>query len=84
MVNNHGVRASMIVLAVLMACTPAPVINPHKKPNHKLGRPEVVKTIQMAPESIVKKRDGSTFDLATLWEKGKENKVVVVFYRGGW
>jgi peroxiredoxin len=74
----------MIVLAVLMACAPAPVLNPNKKPHKKPGRPEVVKTLQVAPESIVKKRDGSTFDLATLWEKGRDKKVVVVFYRGGW
>jgi peroxiredoxin len=75
----------MIVLAVLVACTPAPVINPNKRIAKRPGRSEVVHTLQMAPDSPVKKRDGSTFDLATLWEKGKgDKKVVVVFYRGGW
>ena len=27
---------------------------------------------------------GGTFDLASLWDKGGDKKVVVVFYRGGW
>jgi peroxiredoxin len=84
MVNNAVVRALMIVLAVLMACTPAPVLNPHKKPPRRPGSSEVQHTFAVAPDSMVKKRDGSAFDLSTLWDKTKENKVVLVFYRGGW
>ncbi len=38
-------------------------------------------TLNMAPDAVVKKRDGSSIDLATLWQT---QKVVVVFYRGGW
>jgi peroxiredoxin len=74
----------MIVLAVLMACTPAPVLNPHKQPHKRPGRPEVAHTFKSAPDAVVKKRDGSTYDLAQLWDKSKEHKVVLVFYRGGW
>ena len=35
----------------------------------------------VAPAAVVTKRDGSQIDLASVWEK---QKVVVVFYRGGW
>ena len=76
----------MLILAVLVACTPAPVpLNPNKRSN-KLVKPEVDRdtTMAVAPESVVHKRDGSTIDLATLWDKDKDQKVVVVFYRGGW
>jgi peroxiredoxin len=74
------VRGLLIVLAMLVACTPAPVLNPNKQPR-KPGKSEVERTLTVAPEAVVTTRDGATFDLATLWEK---QKVVVVFYRGGW
>jgi len=75
----------MLVLAVLVACSPAPVLNPNKSPKRP-GRAEVDRdvTLATAPAAMVKKRDGSPFDLATLWDKDKNQKVVVVFYRGGW
>jgi peroxiredoxin len=72
----------LIVLALLVACSPAPVLNPNKQ-TKRPGKAEVERdvTLAVAPEAVVKKRDGTAFDLATLWEK---KKVVVVFYRGGW
>lgn len=78
-------RGLIFFLAMLVACTPAPVLNPNKQKG-KPGRPEVDRdpTLAVAPDAVVKKRDGTPFDLASLWEKGKDQKVVVVFYRGGW
>lgn len=75
----------MIVVAMLVACTPAPVLNPNKQPK-RTGRAEVDRdtTLAVAPPAIVKKRDGTEFDLSSLWGKDSEKKVVVVFYRGGW
>lgn len=72
----------LILLAVLVACTPAPVLNPNK-PTRRPGKAEVERdvTLAVAPAAVVHKRDGSTIDLATLWQT---QKVVVVFYRGGW
>lgn len=76
----------LLILAALVACTPAPVLNPNKQPTRTAGRGEVERdvTLAVAPPAVVKKRDGSTFDLATLWAKDRDHKVVVVFYRGGW
>jgi peroxiredoxin len=76
----------LIAFVLLVACTPAPVLNPNKPSAKQAGRSEVERdvTLATAPEAMVKKRDGSPFDLATLWEKEKAQKVVVVFYRGGW
>lgn len=75
----------MLSVAVLVACTPAPVLNPNKQ-TKRAGRGEVERdvTLATAPAAVVKKRDGSQFDLASLWDKEKNQKVVVVFYRGGW
>lgn len=77
------VRGLILVVAALVACTPAPVLNPHKQPAKRKGG-EIEKTLTSAPEAVVTKGDGSQYDLAQLWEKGQEKKVVVVFYRGGW
>ena len=51
------------------------------KVSKRPGKAEIDVTLAVAPETVVKKRDGSTIDLATLWAN---KKVVVVFYRGGW
>jgi len=78
---------TLSVLVVLGACRPEPVpLNPHKRSNKIAGKPEVDRdtTLSVAPAAVVKKRDGTEFDLATLWDKGQDKKVVVVFYRGGW
>jgi len=79
------VRLILVLIAALVACTPAPVLNPNKQPK-RTGRAEVERdiTLGVAPEAVVTKRDGTSFDLATLWDKEKDQKVVVVFYRGGW
>jgi peroxiredoxin len=74
----------LFVLAVLVACSPAPVINPNKQPAKRPGRAEIEVKLEQAPETVVQKRDGSTFELATLWAEDQGQKVVVVFYRGGW
>jgi len=85
---NRAVRglAALAVVVLVTACAPAPVLNPNKHSNRAAGRPEVERdpTLAIAPAAVVKKRDGSEFDLATLWAEGTDHKVVVVFYRGGW
>jgi peroxiredoxin len=78
-----SVRGLIFLVAALVACTPAPVLNPNKQQAKRAGR-EVQATLTLAPEAMVKKRDGTPFDLAQLWDKEKDQKVVVVFYRGGW
>ncbi len=72
----------LILLALLGACRPEPVLNPNK-PTKRGGVSEVQRdvTLAVAPVAVVQKRDGSSIDLATLWQS---KQVVVVFYRGGW
>jgi peroxiredoxin len=41
----------------------------------------VEQEVTTAPPATVTMRDGNQIDLSTVWEK---QKVVVVFYRGGW
>ena len=74
-------RTLLLVIAV-MACRPAPVINPNK-PTARTAGPVVARDLtgQIAPDGAVLARDGTSFELARLWEA---SKVVVVFYRGGW
>ena len=65
---------------MLVACSPAPVLNPNK-PAKRAAKTEVDLTLSVAPETVVQTRDGSRFDLGNLWAR---QKVVVVFYQGGW
>ena len=79
-----AVRA-LIVLAVLAACRPDPVpLNPHKSQGRTGNEVDRDVSLAPAPEAIVKKPDGTEIDLSALWDKEKDQKVVVVFYRGGW
>ena len=80
---NPGVRGLILLVFLAVACKPAPVLNPHKQQT-RTGKPEVEKEMAVAPEAVVKTREGGTFDLASLWDKGGDKKVVVFFYRGGW
>jgi len=75
------VRGILVVLLLLAACRPeTPPLNPHKaKPRG--GPPSVERAPTVAPSAVVTKRDGTKIDLASMWEK---QKVLVVFYRGGW
>jgi peroxiredoxin len=68
-----------VSVMVACACTPAKVQNPYKQTD--TSRVERDVTASAAPDSQVKKRDGSALALASLWEK---QRVVVVFYMGGW
>jgi peroxiredoxin len=57
-----------------------PPLNPYKgKP--KGGPPAIEEEMAKAPSATVVKRDGTMIDLSEMWQK---QKVVVVFYRGGW
>lgn len=69
--------AFLLVLAA--ACTPAKVPNPYKSSDRSRVDRDV--TASAAPASTVVGADGATVDLSALWEK---QRVVVVFYMGGW
>lgn len=68
---------------LLVACRPAPVLNPNKEPPATRGRPEVEREpeLRVAPGGTVLATNGAPVDLAGLWA---ERPVVVVFYRGHW
>ena len=73
----------IVLLALLMtfACrAEEPPLNPYKGKG-RAGPPQVEQEVTSAPPATVTKRDGAQIDLATQWEK---QKVLVVFYRGGW
>ncbi len=68
----------LLIVACVVACRPEPVLNPHKA----TGRATNVEHAQeQAPEGTVQARDGSQFELATVW---RDRRVVLVFYRGHW
>jgi len=74
---------TLLLLVGLVACRPERVVNPHE-PAGRPARSEVERDVSQdttAPTGIVRARDGSQFDLATLWS-GK--RVVLVFYMGHW
>lgn len=73
-------RISLACLLVLAAaCAPAKVPNPYK--NTDRSRVDRDVTASTAPASELRRSDGSTMALSSLWEK---QRVVVVFYMGGW
>lgn len=79
---NRGVRILML-LVVLAACTPQQrVENPHAR-RARSADPSVDRdvTLDVAPGGVVLARDGANVDLGTLWVS---QRVVVVFYMGGW
>jgi peroxiredoxin len=57
-----------------------PPLNPYKGKG-RAGPPQVEQEVSTAPPATVTKRDGNQLDLADTWAK---QKVLVVFYRGGW
>jgi len=77
------VRALVVVVVALIACRPAPVLNPNKDTKALKAESEVQREheLEVAPGGTVQARDGSAVDLAALWMK---QPVVVVFYRGHW
>jgi peroxiredoxin len=72
-------RIGVVLSFVLLACAPAKVQNPYK--NNDRSRIDRDVTTSAAPTSQVRGRDGSMVSLASLWQK---QRVVVVFYMGGW
>lgn len=82
-VYNLGVRALLVVAVVLIACRPAPVLNPNKDTKALEAESAVQREneLSVAPGGTVQGREGAAVELATLWEK---QPVVVVFYRGHW
>ena len=72
-----------LLLALLIACRPAPVINPNKDTRVRASQPAIQREAELsvAPGGTVTARDGNPVELASLWA---EQPVVVVFYRGHW
>jgi peroxiredoxin len=71
----------LLVLLIFGACRPeSPPLNPYKG-KQKGGPPPIEEAMAQAPAATVVKRDGTMIDLSEMWAK---QKVVVVFYRGGW
>lgn len=71
----------LALLSLVMACrAEEPPINPYKDKG-RAGPPQVEQEPSKAPPATVTKRDGTQVDLATMWAN---QKVLVVFYRGGW
>ena len=74
-------RSVVLLVLLIAACRPeTPPLNPYKNKGRQ-GRGEVEQTPAEAPAATVTKRDGTQIDLSEMWAK---QKVVVVFYRGGW
>ncbi len=75
--------SALVLVVTLVACRPAPVLNPDKDTKALRDQPKVKREHELAeaPGGIVQGRDGATVDLASLWGK---SPVVVIFYRGHW
>jgi peroxiredoxin len=75
------IALSLAAVLAFAACrAESPPINPYKDKG-RAGPPVVEQEVTDAPPATVTKRDGTQIDLATMWEK---QKVLVIFYRGGW
>lgn len=78
---NRIVLSVLLALVAVTACrAEQPPLNPYKDKG-RAGPPQVEQEPAQAPPATVTKRDGTQIDLATMWQK---QKVLVVFYRGGW
>lgn len=67
-----------LVAVLLVACkSDQRVENPYKK--QQAGKKEMI--VSEAPPSTVQTRDGQPFELENAW---KDQKIILVFYRGGW
>ena len=64
-----------------VACRHDPVLNPTKHQGERSGRVDRDVTQGAAPSGAVIARDGTSFDIATLWDR---RRVVLVFYMGHW
>jgi peroxiredoxin len=72
----------LLIALISSACRPEPVLDPTKH-RHHAGVDEVQHDVSdsKAPSGEVTARDGTPFDIATLWDR---RKVVLVFYMGHW
>jgi peroxiredoxin len=79
--NRAVGKHAVVLLALLVGCSPAPPpLNPYKQ-KPRGGPPEVDKAREMASDGTVTGRDGAAVSLASMWES---SRVVVVFFRGHW
>ena len=74
-------RLVMVFVVALVACRPERVASPYDQHTRSAG-PEVTHDVSgAAPAAMVHARDGSPFDLASVWAT---QRVVLVFYMGHW
>ena len=73
---------ALALVAVVTACTPQRVENPHKRPPTS-AQPDVERdvTLATAPGGTVLSRDGKPVELASIWGN---QRTLVIFYMGGW
>lgn len=78
-------HAGLLAALALASCRPEPIPHhPSRGAGVGVGERDVDRdpTQRQAPAgSVVARPDGTTLDLATLWDK---HRAVVVFYMGGW
>ena len=77
-----AMRCLLLFALIFTACRHDPVLNPTKHQDVS-GRPAVERDVTQgaAPSGVVTARDGTPFDIATLWDR---RRVVLVFYMGHW
>jgi peroxiredoxin len=81
-VRSLAVALAFSAVTSTTACRPEKVVIPHEPSRPAHGEVDRdVSGAANAPAAIVHASDGSTFDLAQLWQK---QRVVLVFYMGGW
>ncbi len=76
-----AMRILLLIALIASACRPEPVptLNPTKHQGHAAIERDVSQS--PAPSGTVIARDGTPFDIATLWDR---RRVVLVFYMGHW
>jgi peroxiredoxin len=77
-----AMRRLLLIALIASACRPEPVLDPSRH-HRRSGSPEVQRDVSQspAPSGVVTARDGTPFDIATLWDR---RRVVLVFYMGHW
>ncbi len=78
-VESQPMRSLLLIALILGACRPEPL--PVLNPNKHAGHIERDVSQSPAPSGVVLARDGTPFDIATLWDR---RRVVLVFYMGHW
>ncbi len=83
-------RAALVVLSVMVACTPAPPVRAPQPELTEAQQPPMTAPVvvreaaggsDIAPGGMVTSAQNTNVELASLWQ---DHRVVLVFYRGHW